>query len=299
MSLSFCHIAPTKYLDIFALGRKTHLVLAHLVESNDHYAEWYKKEKAERNSTIILDNSAFEMYKQGKPMYPAEKLVEMANKVNADYIVMPDYPNEDPEKTIRAAEEIYPTINQAGFQTFFCPQSKIGDVKGLVESYMWAVNTKWVDYIGFSILSIPNAYGVEKNNKLQRFLSRWKFLQELDKNNFFYYLHNNNSDAYNNSKKLHLLGMLDGPNEILLLEKYLPFFETWDSSAAVWYGINGISFDQSPTGMHSGKWETEVNFDHEHAKPSDIGIAFRNINYIDSLINNTLASLQPESQYSL
>lgn len=293
MSLSFCHITPTNYLDIFALGRKTHLVLAHLVEKDEHYAEWYRKEKLERNCTIILDNSAFEMYKQNKPMYPAEKLVEMANKVNADYIVMPDYPNEDPQKTIEAAEEIYPTINEAGFQTFFCPQSKIGDIKGLVDSYMWAANTPWIDYIGFSILSIPNAYGVEKENKLQRFLSRWKFLQELDKNNFFYQLN------FFNNKKLHLLGMLDGPNEILLLEKYLRFFSTWDSSAAVWYGINGISFDQSPTGIYGGKWEKEVDFDHNHARPSDIGIAFRNINYIDSLIQKTLTPNQSESQYSL
>ena len=102
-------------------------------------------------------------------------------KINADYIVMSDYPNEDPSKTIAAAEELAPKFKEAEFGTFFCPQSKIGDLEGLVSAFAWAANSHHVDYIGFSILNIPNAYGVEKNNKLQRYLSRLKFMQELDK----------------------------------------------------------------------------------------------------------------------
>ena len=183
--MDFCHISPTKYLDIFALGRRSHLVLAHLIEEDEEYAKWYREEKQRTNCTIIMDNSAFEMYKQNKPMYPAEKLIDMASQVGADYIVLPDYPNEPPEKTIEAAESIYPTIVEAGFKTFFCPQSKIGDINGLIQSYMWAAHTDWIDYIGFSILAIPNAYGVEKDNKLQRFLSRWKFMQHLEQVGFF------------------------------------------------------------------------------------------------------------------
>ena len=36
--------------------------------------------------------------------------------------------------------------------------------------------------------------------------------------------------------------------------------DTWDSSAAVWYGLNGIEFDNSPTGSRNGKFEKEVDF---------------------------------------
>jgi hypothetical protein len=36
--------------------------------------------------------------------------------------------------------------------------------------------------------------------------------------------------------------------------------DTWDSSAAVWYGLNGIKFDNSPTGSYNGKFEKEVDF---------------------------------------
>lgn len=283
--MDFCHISPTKYLDIFASGRKSHLVLAHLIEESENYTEWYKKEKKLNDCTIIMDNSAFEMYKQNRPMYPAENLIEMAKKVNADYIVMPDYPNESPSKTIDSAAKIHASIQLSGFGTFFCPQSTIGDLDGLIESYMWAVKTPWIDYIGFSILAIPNAYGVEKGNKLQRFVSRWKFLHELKEKGFFHYV--SERKKYN-SIKLHLLGMLDGPNEVLLLKEFLPYFDTWDSSAAVWYGLNGIPFDQTPTGMYSGKWEKEVDFNHELGRISDIGRAMRNVKYIDDMIDKII-----------
>lgn len=292
--MDFCHISPTKYLDIFASGRKTHLVLAHLIETDDAYAEWYKKEKRLNGCTIIMDNSAFEMYKQGRPMYDPSKLVEMANRVNADYVVMPDYPNEPPSKTIDAAERIHNQLSQAGLKTFFCPQSTIGDIDGLIDSYMWAVRTSWIHYIGFSILAIPNAYGVEKENKLQRFISRWKFLHELKDRGFFRYVAERRAS---NHLKLHLLGMLDGPNEVLLLKEFLPHFASWDSSAAVWYGINGITFDQSPTGMYSGKWEKEVDFSHELARISDIGKAVRNVKYIDDMVESIINP--PKEIYNL
>ena len=37
-----------------------------------------------------------------------DKLIEMGKKIDADYIVMSDYPDEDPSKTIAAAEELAP-----------------------------------------------------------------------------------------------------------------------------------------------------------------------------------------------
>ena len=121
--IDFCHIMPTAFLNTYANKYKTQLILAHLVEEDEHYRNFFAK----YNRTKIMDNSAFEMFKTGQPMYPADKLIEMGHKVNADYIVMSDYPNEDPSKTIAAAEELAPKFKEAEFGTFFCPQSKIGD----------------------------------------------------------------------------------------------------------------------------------------------------------------------------
>ena len=269
--IDFCHIMPTAFLNTYANKYKTQLILAHLVEEDEHYRNFFAK----YNRTKIMDNSAFEMFKTGQPMYPADKLMEMGHKVNADYIVMSDYPNEDPSKTIAAAEELAPKFKEAEFGTFFCPQSKIGDLEGLISAFAWAANSHLVDYIGFSILNIPNAYGVEKNNKLQRYLSRLKFVQELDKRGIL-------EQIVNNKKKIHFLGMVDGPNEIELMgyNGYDECIDTWDSSAAVWYGLNGIKFDSSPTGAVNGKFEKEVDFNEKQGDNTSVRY---NLAYIDKL----------------
>lgn len=268
----FCHIAPTEYLPLFCRGRDSHLILAHLVEQDERYAEFYKGE----NGVKILDNSAFEMYKRGVDMYDPSKLIDMANKIDANYIVMTDYPGEDPRKGIEMAKQQASTFREAGFGPFFVPQSTIGDLNGLIEAFMWAATSSDVSYIGFSILGIPNAYGVEKTNKLQRFVARWKFMQELDKREFW---------RYAKGKKMHLLGMVDGPNEIELLRPWLKNFNTWDSSAAIWAGLQGISFDSSPTGLVNGKFEDEVDFTYD-VWDNNVSRAMENMKIIDRLCAN-------------
>jgi hypothetical protein len=54
--------------------------------------------------------------------------------------------------------------------------------------------------------------------------------------------------------------MVDGPNEIDLVKDYAYYINSWDTSAAVWAGMNGVRFDETPTGLINGKIESEVNF---------------------------------------
>jgi hypothetical protein len=75
--------------------------------------------------------------------------------------------------------------------------------------------------------------------------------------------------------------MTEGPNEIALMGPYADFIDTWDSSAAVWAGLNGIQFDNSPTGLVNGKFEVEVDFYHNSSYNLDI--AKKNIDYIEEL----------------
>jgi hypothetical protein len=269
--IDFCHIVPTAFLDKWSTGYDQQLLLAHLVEEEDRYTEFYRQ----YNGIKILDNSGFEMYKTGREMYPADKLLEMGKKVNADYIIMPDYPDAEPSVTIKAAEELAPAFKENGFKTFFCPQAKVGDYEGLVSSFAWAAHSPLVDYIGFSILNIPNAYGVEQNNKLQRYLSRMKFVDDLVNKGIV-------DQIKRNKKKIHFLGMVDGPNEIELmrLNGFDVYIDTWDSSCAVWYGLNGIKFDNSPSGSINGKFEEEVDFD---IKTGDTKAVEHNLRYIDDM----------------
>ena len=271
--INFCHIAPTKHLNDFCEQQTHHLLLAHLIEEDPEYTKWYADNKG-WNSTYIMDNPAFEMYKQGREMYPIDKLIEMANKVGADYVVMSDYPNEPSKKTIEAAEYLAPKLKELGFGTFFVPQSVIGDFEDYIAGFAWAASSPLVDYIGVSILGVPNAFGVERENKLQRFMSRWYIMNELDRRGIL-------ELAASNGKKIHFLGMVDGPNEIMLCSQF--HIDTWDSSAAVWAGLRGIAFDSSPTGLINGKYEEEVDFNYESSDTNDIARAQKNCAYIDAL----------------
>jgi len=278
----FCHIAPTECLDLVE-GYKAHLTLAHLIDTSDEYTTFYKRMKSNEKAMIIMDNSAFEMYKQDKPMLTPIKVLEMAQLVKADYVVMSDYPAEHSSKTIQAAINLAPLFKNKGFGTFFCPQSKVGDKEDLISAFDWASTSNHVDYIGVSILAIPNAYKVEKGNKLQRFVARYMFMQELKERGIL-------DRIRDNGKKIHFLGMVDGPNEIKLMAPFKQYIDTWDSSAGVWFGLNGGKFDCSPTGIYDGKFEKEVDFD---LKQSDISIdnynlAKYNMDYIDTLVQRYL-----------
>ena len=280
---AFLHISPTAYLNKFCVGQSHHLLLAHLIESDEKYREWYRANKATNPDDVyIMDNSMFEMYKQGKPAYPSEKLLEMAQEVHADYIVLSDYPKEPFTKTIEAAQDLAPTFKNAGFKTFFVPQGEEGNLPQLINSFRWASTSELIDYIGVSILAVPLAYGfgIEKGNKLQRFLSRWHFMNLLDNQTSVL------SNIVDHSKKLHFLGMVDGPNEIMLVHDFLGYIDTWDSSAAVWAGLNGISFDTTPSGLLDGKFEKHVDFAHDSATDKDIALAFKNINIINGMLES-------------
>ena len=273
--IQFCHISPTAYLERFCKNRPFHLTLAHLIEVDDSYTDFYIKEKQSGNCSIIMDNSAFEMYKQQREMYPSDKLIEMGSKISADYIVMSDYPGEPAQKTIDKAIEMAPELKAAGFGTFFVPQSEENDLQDYLSAFEWAShNPQLVDYIGVSILGAPLAFGVERDNKLQRFLARWRIMDILKRRGILKALKDN-------GQKIHFLGMVDGPNEIDLVKEYHDYIDTWDSSAAVWLGLNGFEFDNSPTGLVNGKFEKEVDFDYPLKDSNEL--AKLNIDYIDLL----------------
>lgn len=283
--INFCHISPTPYLETFAHLNGAHLILAHLVETDEKYASFYRN--LDDGKTKIMDNSAFEMFKLGKPMYPSERLVELGVKCGADYIVLTDYPKSDWKLTRDKAIEMIPTVEGAGFGTFYVPQSTLSDFQGLIDSIEWALDNDSIHLIGISILAAPIACGVNespietaKRNdayKLQRFLSRWKVFTELKNRGLL------NDKAYG---RFHCLGMVDGPNEIDLLKPFHKYIYSWDSSAAIWAGLNGIRFDKSPTGLIDGKFEKEVNFDYTEASVETLTDAIYNACYINNKLGN-------------
>jgi len=147
----FCIITPTAYLE-YATQSSKHLVLAHLVATDEEYANFYRT-RSEAGDGIIMDNGAFELGRSYEP----EKLLMIAKKCAADVIVLPDYPFQRAQETIDAAEKFAPIFKAEGFKTMFVPQSEVGDFDDFINAYMWAADNVVIDVIGMSILNIPNA----------------------------------------------------------------------------------------------------------------------------------------------
>jgi hypothetical protein len=268
--INYCHIAPVAYLDKVK-SYSTHLLLAHLVEENEEYRNFYINLKKENPNVFYhLDNSAFEKFKRNEPFYESDKLIEMGKLVGADSIVLSDYPKQHWTVTTQAAKRLIPEFKAAGFKTFFCPQSELGDLEGLLKSFEWAINNTAIDFIGVSILACPIALGINETTfgdtgrdeayRMQRYLSRWRILQLLDRRNLL---------GEKTLNRFHCLGMTDGPREIELLQPYHDHIFSWDSSSPVFHGINNIKYDSTPTGLRNGKYEAEVHFDMEKVDGSN------------------------------
>jgi hypothetical protein len=283
MKIKFCHIAPTRYLEKFTKTNGAHLILAHLIEQDPQYRDFYYN--LNDGKYKIMDNSAFEMFKQGRPMYSPSKLIQMADLCRADCVILSDYPREPWEKTRDMAIETYKAFKSSDIEVFYVPQSELGDLDGLTSSIDWALNQSSIRLIGLSILSCPIALGIDEKlkhserpegYKLQRYLSRYTVFRHLEKNGVL-------SRDDRALKRFHCLGMMDGPNEIDLLRPYHQYIWSWDSSAAVWCGLNGISFDMSPTGLMNGKFEKEVDFSCNIGDDYD-QLVMNNIHFINSRV---------------
>jgi len=220
----FCIITPTAYLDLYAVQSRTHLVLAHLVDTDDEYAAFYAT-MSSYGDRLIMDNGAFELGES----YAPDKLIQLGHKCGADAIVLPDYPGQPAEKTIVAAEALIPQVLDAGFETFFVPQSKVGDLEDFLAAYAWAADHPDINIIGMSILGIPNALPhvpAAYARVVMTHIIIERMLGLADKHH-------------------HYLGLNAGPNvEIPALLK-LEALDTCDSSNPVWCGINGIKYNET------------------------------------------------------
>lgn len=285
--MKFCHIAPTELVPLAMTMSNCHLTLAHLIEKDPLYTRHYKDSFFIANNEEpmrIMDNSGFEFFKERGPgwVFEPSKLLDLAVKVDTDYIVLPDYPGQKKEDTIAAAEKYANQFIEAGFGTFFVPQGRAGNIEEYVECFQYAVENPEINYIGVSILAVPIAFDVEQNNKLQRYNSRFEMMSILEDRGLL-------RAAKRNNKMIHFLGMVDGPKEISLCGKFFKYIDSWDSSAACWAGLNNVRFDNSPTGLRDGKIESSVNFNFrfssQNTSPSYLTYnALYNMKYINNLI---------------
>lgn len=241
----FCIIAPTSYLPTYGVKSTTHLVLAHLVETDPAYEAFYK-ERSLAGDRIILDNGAFEM---GVP-YKPDMLVSLGNRCGAHALVLPDYPFAPGQKTIDAAIDILPAIKEAGFAAFFAPQSQTGDLEDWIATYSWGANNPDIDIIGMSILGIPNALP-----HVPAAYGRVVMTQILIERGLL-------ANKYH-----HYLGLNAGPAlEIPALIK-MGALDSCDSSGPVWAAILGHEYSKNTDSyLATSKVKAHVEFEYPLVK---------------------------------
>jgi len=235
----FCYIAPIEYLH-FTTASSTHLVLAHLVDASDTYANFYKQ-RASYGDYIIMDNSAYEL----KVPYDTGKLIALGHKCGADAIVLPDYPFQPSDVTIRAANKFVGDFKKEGFHTFFVPQSEKGDIEDWYSGYVWAAEHPDIDIIGMSILGIPNALP-----HIHPAYARVVMAQNLINDNRFEF-----------DKHHHFLGLNSGPALEIPSLIEMNALDTIDSSGPIWAGILGHEYTTNADSFQmAAKLKMPVNF---------------------------------------
>lgn len=259
----FCIITPTEYLEQFGSQSEMHLILAHLVDVDEKYANFYKN----RNEFKIMDNGAFELGES----YDPEKLISLSSKCNAHAVVLPDYPFQRYEKTIEAGESKIAEFKSANLKTMFVPQSETGDVEGWIESYKYAANHPDIDIIGMSILGMPNAIP-----HVHISYARVVLTQILIERGIF-----------NFKKYHHYLGLNSGPAlEIPSLIK-MGALTSCDSSGPVWAGLLGHEYTRNADSYQSvSKIKAHVDFDYPMVKDQvTLNRIQHNINLTQELFN--------------
>ena len=255
----FCIITPTAYLNKFASQSSMHLVLAHQVDTDSDYAEFY----AFRNEFKIMDNGAFELGES----YDPDSLIRLGQMCNADAIVLPDYPFQKASVTVDASSKLIDTVKDAGFKTMFVPQSETGDVEDYMRGYVWAANNPAIDIIGMSILGMPNAIP-----HIHIGYARVVLTQMLI-----------DAGHFNFNKYHHYLGLNAGPGLEIPSLINMGVLDSCDSSGPVWAGICGHEYSYSTDSLQSvSKVKKHVEFD--YPMTSDINT----INRIQKNIDMTL-----------
>lgn len=239
----FCIITPTAYLDTYASQSSMHLVLAHLVDTDKKYSEFY----ASRLEFKIMDNGAFEL---GESYHP-DMLIDLGNECKADAIVLPDYPFQPALKTIEAGSQLINSVKEAGFHTMFVPQSEVGNLDDWIAGYQWAANHPDIDIIGMSILGIPNALP-----HIPRAYARVVMTQLLIDRGIF-----------NFSKYHHYLGLNAGPNLEIPPLIQMNALDSCDSSNPVWAGVCGQVYSPAcDSFLMTRKIDKRVDFNYPMTK---------------------------------
>jgi len=216
------------------------MALAHLVEDGNEYTKKFKLLKSE-GMYIYLDNSQFEL---GESV-SLDFLIQAGHLVGASCLILPDG-DQSPESI--------KLVKANGFDVMVIPAGDQLDLE-----FILALDNPNIDKVGLSY-SKTSAF---LNRHRHSCTSRFDFLSGLG--------------AILPIKKIHLLGAVL-PGEIALMSPYKDAIYSWDTSLAVWAGLNEVDIK---TMTH--KNVDSVDFTSQ--KPWNM-VCDLNISYINTLLKS-------------
>lgn len=220
-------------------------ILAHLVLSDDDYANFYTKSTRYK----VLDNSVHEL----REPIELKELKEAATRVNPDLIVAPDYLN-DHFSTIDALDKAV---------VVFGKEKIIPVVQGHEHRYI----LECFDYIlkmGFDKVAIPAKYATDLSLMAQKRKDVVTSLISKAPIGF----------------RFHLLGMTT-LDELCYADKF--WIESIDTGCPVLYGLKGIKFgvDELPAKLVATMNQLRMDeYDY-----NDLSLVYYNIAFVRKLIN--------------
>lgn len=252
-------IAPKQYMQEIGQENDFHLFLAHLVQSDDAYAELAKGSKGYK----ILDNSFFEL---GFSL-PLNKLVGLADKIEANCIVLPD--------GLEGFNQKNRVLDETAYNIMLVPKT----FEQLISFADFAVSNLRV-YVGLSGIHAADMLKQHVGLNVRRFecMNRFLCLSQLMHHDKHLY------KEFINSKRLHLLGLGDYPLLELKVFNLAGIEYTNDSSAYIMpFLVNNIRIDEI-----TFKQNYAINYDYNIAEEAwqSYKVALKDI--LDSLNNYNL-----------
>jgi hypothetical protein len=163
-------------------------------------------------------------------------MLKAAKAVKADCVIMSD-----------GTTDSIGVYKREGYEVMYIPTT--------VKEFKDAMYSDEIDKVGLSFFHVEQLIGSDKNNPA----SRYNFLRAYFEEGM-------------DTKKIHMLGATDSMYEIALCKQWVG---SWDSSAAVWGGLNNVDLRTQTT-----KNPLAVDFDTELAWNN---LCTDNINFIKEL----------------
>jgi len=238
MSIKICVITPISHLKTFGSLGEMDMSLTHMIIENggdNDYAKFYRRQ-SEQGRFILLDNSAYEMQKQGKGLDP-DFVLDAAEVTKPREVIATDV-LYDGEATVESTKRFIKCMKDRGVWGNY---SVMGVVQGRTKEEWWKCLDEMmrlpVNVVGLSKLSVPMSFlgTITEEGCVAR--ARLECTQLIESSGLAAL------NSIVDRKQIHLLG---GDNwtvwEMTQQRKY-PWIRSNDSSCAVWYGRHELTFN--------------------------------------------------------